>query len=87
MFTRKTLRQDSEGCGNFTYEVFMSGGSECFLFSSCDINSISCSNDSDCKMSVSGPRSPDIMESCCDVYKDSACERENEIGEICMFIV
>ena len=72
----------TEGCGNFTYEVFMSGGSECFLFNSCDMNSISCSNDSDCKMSVSGPRSPDIMESCCDVFKDSACERESEIGEI-----
>ena len=72
----------TEGCGNFTYEVFMFGGSECFLFNSCDINSISCSNDSDCKMSVSGPRSPDIMESCCDVFKDSACERESEIGEI-----
>merc|ERR1719320_780909 len=47
----------TEGCGNFTYELFMSGGSECFLFNSCDMNSISRSNDSDCRMPVSGPRS------------------------------
>ena len=72
----------TEGCGNFTYELFMSGGSECFLFGSCDISNITSSIDSDCRMSVSGPRSPDIMESCCDVFKDSACERESEIGEI-----
>ena len=70
------------GCGNFTFERFTSGGSQCFLFHSCNTSELSCGQDPDCLLSVSGPVSPDITEACCDAFTDSACGRDSELAEI-----
>merc|ERR1719334_1099111 len=70
-------------CNFFTYEQFQIGGSDCFLFRVCDSNTTStCTEDPDCKMSVSGPVSPTIDDACCDQFNRIACDIQNALDQI-----
>ena len=54
---------------------------ECFLLRFCDTNStIACTEEPDCRMAVSGPATPSVIEACCDGFEDVSCDPKYEVG-------
>ena len=60
---------------------FTSRSAECFLLRFCDTNStIACTEEPDCRMAVSGPATPSVIEACCDGFDDVSCDPKYEVG-------
>ena len=60
---------------------FTSRSAECFLLRFCDTNStIACTEEPDCRMAVSGPATPSVIDACCDGVEDVSCDPKYEVG-------
>ena len=73
--------QDQSGCTHFSWIKNKDGPTKCFLLDSCD-STEDCAGD--CQMSVSGPVTPSLKESCCDEISNMICNMDNQIGGIGM---
>ena len=60
---------------------FTSRSAECFLLRFCDTNStIACTEEPDCRLAVSGPAAPSVIEACCEGFEDVSCDPQYEVG-------
>ena len=67
-------------CTHFSWLKLESAGtSKCVLLDSCN-STEDCAGD--CLMSVSGPVSPSLAESCCDDLGNIICNFEDEVGQV-----
>ena len=68
-------------CNQFMFLTFLGNNrpSDCFLLKECTTNTTSCKDTPDCAFSVTGPKSPPIIEACCQDFQDVTCEKESEI--------
>merc|ERR1712223_1503210 len=68
-------------CNQFMFLTFLDNNrpSDCFLLKECTTNTTSCKDTPDCAFSVTGPKSPPIIEACCQDFQDVTCEKESEI--------
>jgi len=72
---------ETAGCNNFMFVEFTSRSAECFLLRFCDTNStIACTEEPDCRMAVSGPATPSVIDACCDGFEDVSCDPKYEVG-------
>ena len=68
-------------CNFFMFIEFESRESECFLLTDCNATNVTtCSTTPDCRLSITGPKTPKITDACCDQFEEVTCEIESEIG-------
>ena len=66
-------------CNSFMFATFINKVSDCILLTECNTNTTSCKDTPDCNFSVTGPKTPSIVEACCQEFQDVTCEVESEI--------
>ena len=65
-------------CNNFTFVKLADGNTDCFLLRECPTET-SCADTQDCRFALTGPKTPSLINACCDEFENKTCGKEFEI--------